>query len=54
MEAIQAREFCFAKLPFGALRLLGAGSKTLRADRPDPSLRNIGSLTMTTNWPTPE
>jgi hypothetical protein len=54
MEAIQTREFCFAKLPFSALRLLRAGSKTLRADRPDLSLRNIGLLRMTTNWPTPE
>jgi hypothetical protein len=35
MEAIQTRDFCVAK------------PATLRADRPDPSLRKVGLLGMT-------
>jgi len=41
MEAIQTRDHCVAK------------NATLRADRPDPSLRNVDLLRMT-NRPLPE
>jgi len=46
MEAIQTRDHCVAAF-------LNKSRATLRADRPDPSLRNVDLLRMT-NRPLPE